>query len=436
MAGSPLTSIRSNSMPAAGVTSLQSVAPEQVPAEIAALVSELNSVITRFREASADMSISLDQAIYKAPGDSKSVRITSVGLGYRIRSHHQAILNVSNSAGAASVLQVSPYFPHNLIAGTNIQINGGTSVYSASGKAGLAVYGRTKRGFFTPFNNGLSPAICRVTWGAGITATASALFSFSGVSSISVAAGTVNAAVTADFYTFEKVAYSRDSLLGALPLQNNSVYAQLTRQLVGSLTGVDQTAPFYVVAGFPVTTTVTINSFTTDSKYDFWSVPSDPGLYAPMVNNSYQVQEAANLTAGATGANALKYDIPTNQFLVATHLFAVDRNNAPLGWADLSKRQLMYNGGSIIPVVQDAGTTRADQYAVYGADLGAIPGYNLWDGDATTDQITDTDEAGWVDAYHAATPQLVSDVAANVQAPITYSVTREIIVAGAVQTVG
>lgn len=432
----PLTSIRSNSIPAGGVASLQAVAPEQIPAEIAQLLQSMTPIMQQFRENSAPMTVKLGSMTFENPGDDDSIRITSVGLGWRIRSHHSVTFNFSNSAASAVTVNLSGHFPFNLLANTNIQINGGTSTYSASGPSGLVVYGRNRRGFFAPQNNGLSQALCRITVGAGLTLTQSSLFSFSGYSSVSVAASTENAQMTIDFYTFEKVAYNEDTLLGALPLQNNSVYAQLTRTLASSFIGSQPNIPMYVTGGVPSTLTVTLANYEVEQYYDFWSVPNNAQLYAPMVNNSYQVQEQKNMTVNATGSEAMTYDFPQNQFLVAAHILGRDGNNNPLAWNALPLARIVYNGSSIIPVVMDADTTRSEQYADYGADIFAIPGYRLWDGDATTDSITMSDEAGWVDTYNAATPQMVNDVATTVVTPITYSVTREVVIAGAVQTIG
>jgi hypothetical protein len=101
-----------------------------------------------------------------------------------------------------------------------------------------------------------------------------------------------------------------------------------------------------------------------------------------------------------------------------------------------SRLVLQYNAGSVVPVLQFNGRERAMQFADYNADVFQVPGYRLWDGDNTSESLTTTDDAGWVDAYSAATPQLVSDLDATVVVPITYNITREAIVAGAVQTLG
>ena len=72
---------------------------------------------------------------------------------------------------------MSNHFPYNLLQNTQVQINGGETTYSASGRAGLAVWGRDRGSFFAPapalagLNRALLPTI---TFGANLTPTATA----------------------------------------------------------------------------------------------------------------------------------------------------------------------------------------------------------------------------------------------------------------------
>ena len=97
---------------------------------------------------------------------------------------------------------------------------------------------------------------------------------------------------------------------------------------------------------------------------------------------------------------------------------------------------LQYNAGGIVPVVEMAGRQRAEQFLDYGDDRQLFGGYRFWDGEATTEDLTDADQAGWIDTYSAATPQFLADIASTVVVPVVYGVTRESVVAGAVQVVG
>lgn len=440
-----LTSVRSNSMPAGGVTAQQPVPPSNAPTDLEALKASLKPAIESFREQSSPMTVVLPSTTLGNNTSDGGVRIASVGLGYRTVTEWTGVITLSNTAGGAQTVNFSPLFPYNLIQNTAITINGGATVYSASGPAGLAVALRNRNNAAQLYNTysalgpKLAEALCRVTvTGAGVTVTNATpgTGSLSGIASISIPATTGVATITVTFYTFEKLAFDRSSLIGVLPLQNNSTFA-LKVHTTSAWTGTTQQFPFFVAGAFPATTTLGGAGLTETTEYDFWSIPSDPGLYADLVGNSYQVQQQLNQTVTATGAQALQYNVPQNQFLVSAHIFAADGNGAFLPFTALENRKLIYNAGSIIPVLQKAGLTRAAQFIDYGDDrFGFLPGYFLWDGEDTTEDLTNTDQAGWIDAYLAAQPQIVTDVATGTVTPVVYSVTRESLVMGAVQVVG
>ena len=431
------TSIRSNSMPTGGATATQPVSPTLTPADIQALLAAMTPAIEQFRQASSPLSVALNQQ-QLTNGQEDSIRISSVGLGYRTISEHNVTIPLDNTATTAQVIDISPYFPYNLLANTSVQINGGATSYSVDGQNGLFVALRGKRGAFLPSSTGvsLSPALCRVTFGTGITPTASSGFSLSGYSSISVAA-TTSTSITLTFYTFEKLAMSRNTLLGALPLQNNQVYATLSRRIVANVVGTSALSPLYVSGGVPSTLTYSAMD-TINTTYKFWSVPSNPALYTDMITNSYQVLQQPKNPVNSNGVGALVYNIPQNQYLTALHLLVNDSTGAyPEPDTLFTKYTLQYNGGAIIPTLEYGQRHRAESYLDYGADVGgSLPGYFLWDGNNTTDDVNTSDEAGWMDAYSAASPQVVADIATNFSTPGNFSVTREAIVAGSVQTIG
>ena len=439
-----LTSVRTNSVPTGGATAQQPVPPSNAPSDLEALKAALKPAIESFRQMSSPMTVVLPTTTLGQNTSDGGVRIASVGLGYRTITEWTGAITLSNTAAGAQTVNFSPYFPYNLIGNTSITINGGATVYSASGPAGLMVAARNRNNGLELYNTysnlgpKLSEALCRVTvTGAGVTTTATTAgtASLSGIASISIPATTGVATVTVTFYTFEKLAFDRQSLIGVLPLQNNSTFA-LKVHSTSPWTGTNGTFPFFVAGAFPGTTTVAGN-LTETTEYDFWSIPSDPNLYADLVGNSYQVQQQLNQTISATGPTALQYNVPQNQFLIAAHIIASDGNGAFLPFTALENRKLIYNAGSIIPVLQRAGLTRSSQYMDYGDDRAAfIPGYFLWDGENTTEDLCNTDQAGWIDAYLAAQPQIVTDVATGTVTPVNYSVTRESLVMGAVQVVG
>lgn len=429
------TAIRSNSLPSGGTVATQPVPPNAVPADIQALLDYMTPAIAKFRASSSEESVLLD-TMSLGVGDSQEIRLASVGLGYLVTCHHQAVFNISNSATAAQQVNLSELFPYNLVARTQIDINGGETVHAASGPADLAVALRRHRGTFAM---PLSPALCRISAGAGLTLNA-AVRGFSGNASISVAASTTNAQLTVDWYTFHKLAYTQDSLLGALPLQNRHVYATMRINSAPSLvaTGTnantDQSKPFY---GAGANTTVALASWTVKSQYGFWSIPSNPQLYLPLISNSYQVMEQPSIALSTTGTEALVYDIPENVYLIALHVLGYDSAGTPWPTNTLSKVIVNYNAGVVTPYTSLNDLERARQFLTYGSDIqGGVPGYTLWDGDAVSESINSTDDAGWIDAYTANTPQFQADVASTLSTTATYGVCREVIAAGSVQVLG
>ncbi len=440
-----ILALQSNPQPDGGMTATQSIPPPITPADIEALVEQLTPPVAKFREQSAPQKVALDQQSLNL-GDSKGIRIASVGLGVRVITHWSVVYSFINALAGAQVINFSNVFPFNHAKQTLIQINGGAQVYAADGLATFAVMTRNKPGAWQ-FNTGgafgpaLSKALVKVTNGANSTITnaASTAPNFSGIASTSIAASSTGV-ITVDFWTIEKLCLDRQSLLGMLPLQNNSTFALMTRQVVNNAIGAgpnNHAFPFFTAGAVPGTLTHTAVA-TVTSTYDFWSVPSDPGLYQEMVQNSYQVQQQQSLGVAVTGPAALTYNIPQNQFMVAAHLWGFDTqgNLIPADVGGISLLRLVYNAQSIQPVSHFADRERAAQFLDYDDDRQFVGGYRFWDGEDTTELVQVADQAGWIDTYAAATPQLIGDITAGLLVPLTYSITRESVVAGAVQVVG
>lgn len=449
MAG--IQSIQSNAQPAGGVTAQQPVPPSNAPTDLESIKGALKPAIESFREQSSPMSVVLPATTFTQGGTSDGgIKLASVGLGYRTITAWTGTVTITNTNAGAQTINVSPHFPYNLIQNTNVTINGGATVYSVGGVAGLMVALRNRqRQIFlsetqpvvagTQIVAALPQALSTVgVTGTSVTITAQPTTtpSFSGINTIVVPATTGVATISVTFVTVEKLAFDRDTLIGALPLQNNSTYATKTHTL-NSLGGNGAQFPLFQTGGLAAGVTISCN-LTQTTEYDFWSVPNDPGLYQEMVSNSYQVQEQTNLTFNATGPAAFTYNIPQNMFLIAMHV--IGRNGASpsalMQWNDLVNRKLMYNAGSVVPVVQPVTQLRAAQFLDYDRDVFTVPGYAYWDGEDTTESPVNTDQAGWVDCYMAASPQFVADIQGAFTLPLTANLTREQLVMGAVQVVG
>lgn len=432
MPNNALTAVRSNSMPVAGPTAQQPVPPTLLPADLQALIESMTPTITKFRQASSPNEIALNQQTLSM-GQSDSVPITSVGLGYRLVTEHTTTITLDNTASSAQTYQVSDKFPYNLIDNTTVDINGGAKTYSASGVGGLLVAVRGRRGALNPSGTALNAALVGITL-TNVTSTASTGFTLSGYASFNVAA-TTTGTIVVKWIEFQKLAFSRDTLIGALPLQNKQTECSITRTMKGSLTGTNNLSPIYVAGGFPSTTTVTVSDVV-QTTYKFWSVPTDPALYQDMVMNSYQILEQPKNVVNNTGSEALVYNIPNNAYLTALHMLISDTNgnyvSTPTG---IPKYSLTYSGSVLTPARSYGNRRRAEEWLDYGSDLGSVSGYLLWDGSNTTDDLNTSDEAGWLNTYTAASPQLIADVADTLATPLNFSVTREQIVADAVNQI-
>ena len=458
----PITSLRSS--PAASqqiLTNTAVVTPEGslTPQGLQALLDSFVPITQAFRNASSEQQVPNDTTTM-SPGGSDQFRISSVGLGYELESSHNLQAKLSNTSSAAITVTVSPFFPLDTLANTVIQLNGGATVYSASGIAGFKVAVRRYRGILTailsghrgPFFNYTSTY---TTTAPTIKSTPNGVFSFSGIDTISIPA---NSTVTlnCDFQTREPIAKDEVSLIGALMLQNNQTYATCQRQMIGALVGTTQKFPFQVASADLVDITVSGPSktnqpqLTTETTYDFWALPSDPTLYSDMVATSYYVTEQPSNAIPNTGSQAVSYNLPQNMILMQMHFGFMDGNGDymyPLSnpnednKPDIPRWQLMYNAGVIIPVTRFARRERLRQLLLYGGDIGKVPGYLLWDGSATGPDVNNTDEAGFLDTYFAANPQAKADVASTVvvsssSGTAEYSVTREYLVTSNVQVLG
>lgn len=445
------------SIPPGGMTATQPVTPAgtTTPSDIMAAVEALTPIQARFRQQSTFLMVALPQASFTAPGLGQpvAVQLSNVGLAVLLMTEWNAVITVANSATNAATFTVSPQFPLNMIANTQIQINGGAAIYNVSGVNDYNIWTRNRlgskriqtyqQGWAAALGISMNPAILQVnTLGSNLTVTNSTAIAtkLSGVASVSVAgsASTLNT-WTLRWVTFERIVLDLDSLIGAPPLQNNQTFVQVTRQLVGALSGTrnDLQVPFYSAAG---SLTFTLTSCTADTTYMFASVPPDAGLYQALVANSFQSQEQRNFTTQVTGSEAFSYPIPTNNYVVALHNQAVDTNGASiLGYDSTSGfglLKLVYAGNSIIPVRDFPYRQRAWDYYTHAVDPYTVGGYRLWDGEATSDSINASDNMGWLDTYNTSQPTELMDVGASASTPLTSNIAREVVLTGNVQQVG
>ena len=435
--------------PAGGAAATQPVIPagQLTPAQLTAIVEQLTPIQARFRQASTFLQSDLNQASFSLTAPTQTQNGKSTGLAVRLISEWNVTITVANSATTAGTFNVSPWFPWNLIANTNVSINGGAATYSCSGLGALFSMLRIRRasrllGVQGGFGQALSPALVRYTFGSNLTPTSAAATDryLGGVKSVSVAASaSSNNTFVITFYTVEKLTLDKDSLLGALPVQNQSTSVAVNRQIQSALSGTrnDYSMPFSsAAAGL----TFTLTTCTVDTTYEFASVPADSSIYQGIITHAYECIEQPSNTVVSTGAKALNYAPPLNKLLVAAHIFGVDTNGAVIAAFDatngLGNFFLQYNAGTVTPAMRHAGRDRLDKFLSYGDDPVYIPGWRLWDGEDTSDSLTESDNMGWLNTYVVADPNLYYDVGSSAAVTLTFSALREAVVRGAVTTVG
>lgn len=450
--GGGQTAIQSNPIPQGGVVATQPVPPagSMTPTDIATLVEQLTPAATRFRKSSTLLSVKLPTVNYTQQGDDQTARFANVGLGYLVVSHHNIKVTLKNAGTGAEIVKFSPWFPYTLLNSQQIAINGGAATYSCNALGGMLVAARPRRGMLslnTRAGRGeaLDPALFLMSADSNGTFTSVNDGTFPaqlcGATQLSIA-GSTSSVLTLDFVTFEKVVSDFDSGVGALPLQNNSTYATIERILQSAFATTSTTDQRFSFFNAGADVTVNAVSGSTDSLYYFASVPPDQALYNDMVTNSYQVQQQRSVAAGGTGTQAWVYNVPQNLFLTGAHVVFRDGNNQSIDTrpvtANFANFQVVYNGNSIQPVLQTQWVQGGVDYMNMGDGRasGEVAGYLKWDGEATSNTLTSTDEMNWIDTYNAATPQITADLATTLTTTVNGDVTREAIVSGSVQVVG
>jgi hypothetical protein len=434
-----------------GPTSTQPVVPagQLTPADIQAIVEQLTPIQARFRQASTFLQADLDQKSFTLTANTTSAAGKSVGLAVRLITEWNITVTVANAVTTTQTVNVSPLFPWNFIANTNVSINGGAATYSSGGIQTLSQMLRFRKvaRLLTLLGGqgyAIDPALYRTTLGSNLTASATAGVSdrwLSGIKTLQAAASASSLnTIAVVFYTFENLVLSKDSLLGALPLQNQSTSVAVNRQIVSSITpGTrnDYSAPFYTTNA---NLTLTLTTCTADTTYEFASVPQDPSLYLGIIRNAFEFVEQPNKTVSTTGVKALDFGIPINKYIVALHMFLTDSSGVAGLMFDstngLGNQYLQYNAATVTPITRHAGRQRADAFLTYGDDPAFLPGVRIWDGEDSADNITESDNMMWLNTYAVADPHLFYDVGSSFSTTGTFSTAREAIVRGAVTTIG
>jgi hypothetical protein len=227
--------------------------------------------------------------------------------------------------------------------------------------------------------------------------------------------------------------FRRDILLGLLPLQNNSVYAnvQLTAPAILGTTAV---SPLFVAGAIPATLSNSANAITVKPTYNFFAIPSpnNVNLYGFFVARSYMLLSQPNNTVSNTGAEALQYSIPNNFYLVSM-LSTIRDGNGDLVDVPTAMDYPYLNYNNTARVDRKSIRTKLAAQELYYGAIPCGPGQMLWDGASSGVLQNSAWSTAFLDMYLANNPQLRADIAAGTTTPISYSVCREQLVPAQVQ---
>lgn len=432
-------SVRANMTPPGGPTSTTEAGQGQALLPDTFTLKRMSEL---FMERSEQNVIQLNQQTL-TPGQVTNFIINNVGLGEALGMWIEGQVSLANTAVGAQAVSVSPEFPFDLLQNINVQFNGQTVLSNLSGLELLGVMAKRHKNLllgaaasagakFAQSKARVDKSLAYVEAGANVTLTAGD--GLCGVSSISVAA-TSTGILKFGFYLELPFTLRKDLLLGLIPMQNNSVYANvaLTSPL---LLGATAESPLYVGGGVPGTLTHSASAVNVFPHYEFWSipVPNDAKLYSFLVSHSYMLLSQANNPLTKTGAEALSYNMPNNYYLLSLLLTMRDSTGALADtYTALDNPYLNYNGTTRVDrrKIQARTAKQAMQYEGIPSPLGQL----IWDGTDLEYLPNGTNTSKWLNMYLANNPQFVADVAAGFSTNGKFSVLREQLVPANVQIV-
>jgi hypothetical protein len=435
------TSIRGNSLPSAGAMATTGTGQSQplLPDTITLLrMSEM------FQERSEQNCIKLNQ-VSLIPGQQIQFTINNVGLGESLDLLVNGSISFANTLGSAQVISLSPEFPFNLFSNILTQFNGQTVIDSLNGYELLGIMSkRNKNVFQSPLASAgsayaqtgvtIAREFASVTAGANCTITTTSALTLTGVASISIAA-TSTGIVNFQCYLNLPYVLRQDLLLGLLPLQNNSIYANVSITCP-TVIGATPASPLYVSGGVPATLTNSANAIVCQPTYNFWAIPSpnDARLYSFLVSHSYMLLSQPNNSLNKTGQESLQFNIPNNFYLLSILATLRDGNGALVDCYNFTDNPyLSYNGTARVER-RDIKTRQARQRLFYDSTPTA-QGQIQMDFTDLTYVNNSTNTSKWLNMYLANNPQFIADVSASVALPASYNILREQLVPAQVQIV-
>lgn len=405
----------------------------------------LKQATQAFQESSEQNTIMLD-SVPLSFNSQHSFQLRNIGLGEYLDLFITMSLSVNNPTGGPLNVTLPPDFPYSLISNLQVVFNGKVVLMNASGLELLALMAKRRpeaqflvhgaasgdrvgagaaAAGFVP--SALRTRINEQIASLHVTATADGDLvvgdTLTGVSAVRVFnARTATIPVTC----WIRVPFTlRDDIaLGLLPMQNNSVYANVT------ITTNPQARVFTLASGL-VLTASTITAF---PSYSFWGIPQRPEMYSFFVNNSYVVTSLPNNPITSTGARALRFNLPNNYWLIASMLSVRDSALALVDVRNvLDNLHMVYNGTVVVDFVR-----HFTRYAREMYETGRIlpHGMLLMDNSqGVNDRTNSANSSKWLNMYTANNPQILADIVGAMALPGSFSVCLEQLVPNYVKIV-
>jgi|GEM_PF-6686833 len=435
-------SVRGNMVPPGGPTQTSDIGQGQALLPDTFTLSRMSEM---FMERSEQNCIQLNN-VNLGLGQATGFVINNVGLGESLELFVSGNIKIKNNAATAETVNLTPEFPFNLVSNLLVQFNGQTVIDSLSGYELLGVMAKrykgcligVKRSFGAVFSQNdtrVSSAIAYVKAGNGdTTLNATEGNSLTGITSATIAAGKTGQ-IDFGFYLRLPFTLRDDLLLGLVPMQNNSVYCNVTITCPGVNPQAVNPASSPIYGG---TANAVFDSASIQAKptYNFWAipVPNDPRLYAYLVSHSYMLLSQVNNPLTKTGAEALQYNLPNNYYLMGLILTIRDANGVLIDIpAKADNPYLSYNG--TIRVDRRDIKTRFARQAIYYEAVPSPLGQLLWDGTDVSYLPNGTNTSKWLNMYLANNPQFVADIDGSVSVPGSFAVLREQLVPANVKIV-
>jgi hypothetical protein len=435
------TSIRGNMVNSGGVSTTTASGQGQPLLPDTYTLKKLSEI---FAERSESNVIQLTQQAL-VPGQVSNFIINNVGLGESLELWVEGSVTVNKSDAATCALTLSHEFPYNMIQNINVQFNGQTVLANLSGYELLGLMAKRNKNFIqgaassagVRFAQNLSrvdKAQAYITAGTGCTLAAGN--NIAGVTTATVQASG-DSIINFGFYLELPFVLRKDLLLGLIPMQNNSVYCNVSITSP-ALLGTTAASPLFN-STLPATVTLKSSNIAIYPHYNFWSIPTpnDAKLYAYLVSHSYMLLSQGSNTLSKTGAEAFQYLMPNNYYLLGLLATIRDSTGALMdvnsATAGLDNLYLNYNGTARVDR-RKMGARIARQSYYYGSipsPLGQIV-LDLTDVEFQTNGVN---TSKWLNMYLANNPLIVADVQSGFSVSGTFSMLREQLVPANVQLI-